>query len=154
MPNVKLMFAHVSTHNQGGTMLRCEIQLIHILIISFLLHACGQAKPPPPLPSEVLAVLRHYPNGILIKDTIQEYDDTMYKITFRVQTTVEAARTYYDAPLQTLHLKGQPGNPDTITQANLPLDYEWVYDGCPFHGVDLSVTATELHLIYSTGLCR
>jgi len=106
-----------------------------------------------PDPQTVLAILRQYPGGTRIEDRILTQDgDVAYRISFAVQTTPTAAIAYYDPLLRSLSMEKNPSIGPTSD--DLPVDYFWMYYGCPYHGVQITTTAQKLQITYGYGPCR
>jgi hypothetical protein len=129
-----------------------QIWVIALLTMA-LITSCGQSKPLSPDPQAVLAVLRQYPGGTRIEDRIlQQEGDVMYRISFAVQTTSTAAIAYYDPLLRTLGMEKNPSIGPT--RDDLPVDYFWMYYGCPYPAVQITTTAQKLQITYGYGPCR
>ena len=123
------------------------------LLIVMLLVACNQSKPPSPDPQAVLEILRQYPGGTLVEDRMPKNEgDFEYLLSFATQTTLEAAVAHYDPLLRTLGMEGY--TPQGAIRNNFPVDYLWRYSGCPYHGVELSITSGSLQITYGYGPCR
>jgi len=124
-----------------------------ILVISILLTACVQSKPPSPEPQVVLAILRQYPGGTLIEERILENNgDVTYRISFAVQTTPDAAIANYAPLFRAIGMKENPSRGPTLD--DLQVDYRWTYYGCPYHEVAMTTTVQKLQLTYTYGPCR
>lgn len=116
-----------------------------------VLVGCASAQPASPAPQTVLAILRQYPGGILTDDRIiYNLGDVTYRISYAVQTTPEAVVAYYDPLLQKLGMEQNPSRGPTMD--GLPVDYFWMFYGCPYHGVQIT-TGKQLQLTYTSGPC-
>lgn len=126
-----------------------------LLLIVVILTACVQSKPRSSEPQAVLAILRQYPGGMLIEDKILESEgDVTYRISHGVQTTSEAVIAHYNPLLQILGMEENPSRGPTPTFDSLPVDYLWMYYGCPYHAVAITTTTQKLQITYTTGPCR
>ena len=126
-----------------------------LLLIVVSLTACVQSKTRSPDPQAVLTILRQYPSGTLVEDKIlEDRGDVTYRISHDVQTTSEAVIAYYNPLLQTLGMEENPSRGPTPTFDNLPVDYLWMYYGCPYHAVAITTTTQKLQITYTTGPCR
>lgn len=137
---------------------RQKVVLI-LMLCSWIVVSCTVAKPLSPQPTQVLAVLRHYPGAMLVKDDYRQQISgaEQYSLVYTIQTTVEDAVAYYEPRLTALGIHtrlSQPSSRDMITSEGLPVDHWWWFDGCPLHSITLSLAGSALHLMYSTGACH
>jgi len=128
---------------------------VRSLICGVLLTACTSpySTHPSPDPQDVLTILRHYPGGTKTEDRIlySNGGDTTYRISFTVQTTSDAAISYYRPLLSAVGIDPNPSR--SPTRDDHPVNYRWLSTSCPYHAVAIGVTTERLEVTYTYGPC-
>jgi hypothetical protein len=101
----------------------------------------------------VLSILRHYPQANLIEERlIKDEGDRVYQISHEAYTRLDLVMAYYDPLLKQLGFEQGPDQAWTIE--GFPVVYVWYYYGCPYHSIQIAITAGRLLTKYTSGPCR